>query len=518
VRRRVQLQPAGHREPDPALTAAGQTKEIQTMKKALIGIAVAAGLVLAAPAGAAVREVPQDFPTIQDAVDAANPGDTIAISKKRNLENVSVATESLLIRGTRPGVFVDGYINGSGNGPQFDIAADGVRIVNLGIKNGEGIYCSSYDGCVAKKLRYSGLVDDYCFYSSGERARVIGSTLVNCDSEAVYIQDDDAVVRNNVIRRSDSGCVDIGGDDAVVKNNRITACEDDDAIYISGDRALAQDNFVHGADGNIVEISGDGGRILGNRGDMTYGECYYLSGDRGKVRNNVGISCDDDGMYVSGEDPQVTGNRLSLVNDYGIDFECSVSCGDAELSDNVVNETTEDDTGIYVSVSTGTGSALIARNRVTAASQDGIDISTLENGRVVDNVVNGAGLESEVGFNIDGDDNTFVGNRVLNAKEDAFYITGSDNVLEENVARGNGGDGFQVLGGYLDNVLVRNVAIGNGADGIENDGTDTVLRKNRSSGNHRDCANDGTIAVKQGNQCADGSNFNLPGTASRVRP
>jgi hypothetical protein len=43
-----------------------------------------------------------------------------------------------------------------------------------------------------------------------------------------------------------------------------------------------------------------------------------------------------------------------------------------------------------------------------------------------------------------------------------------------------------------------------------------VLRKNRASGNHRDCANDGTIATKQGNKCADGSNFNLPGTASRI--
>ena len=488
------------------------------MRKALIGIALAGALFVAAPASGAIREVPQDFPTIQEAVDAANPGDTIAIRKKRNFENVLVPTGNLVIRGTRPGVFVDGYIDGSGNGDQFDITANGVRIVNLGIKNGEGVDCNSYDACVAKKLRYSGFVESYCFYSSGERAKVIGSTLVNCDAEAVYIQSADAVVRNNVIRRADSGCVDIDGADAVVKSNRIFGCEDDDAINITGDRALAQDNFVQGADGNIVEIDGNGGRILGNRGDTLYGECYYLSGDRGRVRNNIGISCDDDGVYVYGQDPQVTGNRLSLINDYGVDFNCTGDCGDAELSDNVVNETAEDDIGLDVDVLAGTGSALIARNRVVGASQDGIYISELVNGRVVGNVVNGAGLESESGIYVDSDESTYVGNRILNAKEDAFYVNGSDNVFEENVARSNGGDGFQVVAGMLDNVLLRNVAIGNGADGIENDGTDTVLRKNRASGNHRDCANDGTIAVKQGNQCADGSNFNLGGTASRVRP
>jgi hypothetical protein len=489
-------------------------------RRALLALALAGGTLVATSGSAsgAVREVPQDFPTIQDAVDAANPGDTIAISKKKNFEHVTVPTANLLIRGTRPGVFVDGYVNdGGGNDNQFDISANGVRIVNLGIKNGYGIDCNSSDGCVGKKLRYSGFVDSYCFYSAGERAKVIGSTLRNCSNEAIYLQDDDAVARNNVVRQADSGCIDLSGDDAVAKGNRLFSCEDAEAIYISGDRGLAQDNVVRRSDDNFVEISGDGGRILGNRGVLSNYECYYLSGDRGKIRNNTGSSCFAGAVYASGENPLVSGNRFDRIDDYAIELYCSTSCGDAEVSDNVIEGTTEDDYGLYLSVNDGTGSALIARNRIKDATQEGIYFSTLNDARLVGNVVNGAGLEGEEGIEISGDDNTLIANRVLNAKEDAFYVTGDGNVLQENVARGNGGDGFQVVAGYTDNVLIRNVAIGNGADGIENDGTDTVLRKNRASGNHRDCANDGTIAVKQGNRCADGSNFNLPGTASRIR-
>ena len=486
------------------------------MRKLLIALGLAIGLWSAVPASAAIREVPQDFPTIQEAVDAANPGDTIAVRKRRNFEHVTVPTPNLVIRGTRPGVFVDGYVNATGTDEQFDITANGVRIVNLGIKNGYGIYCGSSDGCVGKKLRYSGFVDSYCFYSSGERAKVLNSTLRNCSNEAIYLQDDDAVARGNTIRQADSGCIDLDGDDAVAKNNRLFGCEDDDAIHIDGDRGLAQDNVARRIDDNFVEISGDGGRIIGNRGVLSGSECYYASGDRIKVRNNSGSSCFSGGIYSSGEDIQLSGNRLSRIEDYGVEFYCSISCNDAEISDNVINGTTEDDYGLYLSVTDGTGSVLIARNRITDATEEGIYFSTLNDARLVRNVINGVGLEGEEGIDIDGDDNTLIGNRILNAKEDAFYVDGIGNVLEENVARGNGGDGFQVNSTSVDTVLVRNLSIGNGADGIENDGTDTILRRNEARSNHRDCANDGTIAVKQGNRCADGSNFNLPGTASRI--
>ena len=63
-------------------------------------IAVGALFAIVTPASG-VREVPQEYPTIQEAVDAANPGDEIAISKKNNFENVTVPTANLLF-GVKP--------------------------------------------------------------------------------------------------------------------------------------------------------------------------------------------------------------------------------------------------------------------------------------------------------------------------------------------------------------------------------------------------------------------------------
>jgi len=42
------------------------------------------------------------------------------------------------------------------------------------------------------------------------------------------------------------------------------------------------------------------------------------------------------------------------------------------------------------------------------------------------------------------------------------------------------------------------------------------VRRNVSRKNRTDCANDGVIAVKEKNKCADGSNFNVPPEVSRL--
>lgn len=485
-------------------------------RRMVLGCALAATLLTtgSAVAGAAVREVPQEYPTIQDAVDASNPGDTVAISKKLNFQNVTVATPNLLIKGVKKGVVVDGYINGVGNNYQFLINSNNVRIVNLGMRNGYGIYCNGVDRCAAKKLRYSGENDGDCFYAAGDAARVIRSALRNCGSLGVSISGDDAVVRGNSVQRSDSGCVSITGDDATVARNSVAGCEDNDGIYVAGDRALVERNFGSRVDGSIVELSGLNARVFLNRGGTSYDDCYRISSDRARVRGNAGTHCGEDGFDLDGDDLKVNDNRITSADGYGYYLSCPASCGQMEVSRNVLNGTVEDDYGMYFSVADG--GLLITRNVLNNATDTGMYLSGVDTSRISRNVVRSAGSESEESFYLVGEGNTFTENTSVNGGGDGIAVFGDNNRLEENLARGNGGDGIYLGGVYQGQVLLRNVAIGNGADGIENDATGTILRKNRASGSHRDCANDGTIAVKQGNRCADGSNFNEPGTASRV--
>jgi len=79
--------------------------------------------------------VPEDYPTIQDAVDAAVPGDIVLIAEGVYNESVSVETDNIVIRGVdRHGVVLDGmHSEDLANG--IIVFANGVAVENLTVQN-----------------------------------------------------------------------------------------------------------------------------------------------------------------------------------------------------------------------------------------------------------------------------------------------------------------------------------------------------------------------------------------------
>ena len=93
------------------------------------------------------RLVPQDFPNIQSAVDAAAPGDLILIDAGVYREEVEVTTPGLVIRGVdRNEVIIDGEFQRP-NGFKVSFA-DGVAIENLTVRNatGNGLFWNGVRG------------------------------------------------------------------------------------------------------------------------------------------------------------------------------------------------------------------------------------------------------------------------------------------------------------------------------------------------------------------------------------
>ena len=156
----------------------------------------------------------------------------------------------------------------------------------------------------------------------------------------------------------------------------------------------------------------------------------------------------------------------------------------------------------------------IRANRSENNNDGGFEIDVAE-ALIADNSSRFDGAEgNEAGFEIDGDDNRIEGNRTFATGDDGLIVFGGNRIIG-NIARRSNIDGIGVDAGSTDTLLRSNQALGNFGDGIENDGDDTDLVKNRASGNRVDCVNDGTVDLKQGNKCADGSNFNEPGTVDR---
>ena len=79
------------------------------------------------------REVPDEFPTIQSAVDAADPGDLVLVDEGVYTEQVDVATGQIVIRGTdRNEVIVDGE---GERDMGIIVTADGVVVENMTVRD-----------------------------------------------------------------------------------------------------------------------------------------------------------------------------------------------------------------------------------------------------------------------------------------------------------------------------------------------------------------------------------------------
>jgi plastocyanin len=95
--------------------------------------------------GATVR-VPQDHSTIQEAVNAANPGDLVLVGPGTYNEAIEISKPGLVLRGAdRNAVVIDAGFESEN---VIDVYADGVAVENLTVMNGtaNGVYWSGIRG------------------------------------------------------------------------------------------------------------------------------------------------------------------------------------------------------------------------------------------------------------------------------------------------------------------------------------------------------------------------------------
>jgi len=82
--------------------------------------------------GFMVINVPDDYPTIQEAVNAANPGDTIIVSSGIYYEHITISKNHLTLLGENPSSTI---IDGNGIGPIIYLPANDTTIMGFTIRN-----------------------------------------------------------------------------------------------------------------------------------------------------------------------------------------------------------------------------------------------------------------------------------------------------------------------------------------------------------------------------------------------
>ena len=468
-------------------------------RRLILATALAA---LTTPAFADTLKVPQDFETIQAAVDAAAEDDTIAISSGQYTENVVVppAKDGLTITG-KGKVFINAQgvpdDDGGGAGDGIEIQSNNVTVSKLTIRhaNDAGIRAGlvtedgppppltgiTIDKVVIINSNNAGidLVADDCTVKS--------CTLFGNGDGLQNDGDNASVTKTRVSNDCDAG-IDIEGDDALVDGCTVSTIEDGGGVDISGERATVKKCNVSIVDGDGISIdSGSGHLVESNRVETTDSSGIDVDGDNSVVQKNAVDSPCSSGIDVYGSGLVVASNTVTNVPD--------------------------DEDGIYVDGpgapekdgggSGGSVGSTIEKNKVIGAQEDGYNLSVADS-TISKNLAQACSGEDEDGFNIEGNGNTIEKNTAKGCDDTGFEIRGDDNLILKNKSSDNTDNGIFISGvDSTANVLEGNNVSNNFGDGIQNQGTGTVIRKNKLKGNMQDLSNE---TLNGANYVDDGGN------------
>ncbi len=358
--------------------------------------------------------IEEDYGTIQDAVYAAQPGDTILVSDGDYEEAVDVYTEDLVIRSVNGAVYT-GVFGGSGH--SFTVSAPGVVIEGFTITSdgGAGIYATT---------------------ESGGQLAVVNNTICDNYEEGIYIEEAneaDIAIYGNNISGSDSAAINIesAGNSSIEIRDNIVTGNYGEAVYFD----YCYDSTVTIANNSLSE-------------NDYYGIYFYdVSATVLDITDNNITNNDDDGIcieYINDDDDE-THSGGSTVTIEGN----TVAYNDCE--------------GIYIDEMNDTGLS-INDNTIYGNSCEGIYLDYLYNGNIVNiegNTIYGHEWDEgiyvyELGYEA-GDSNelnilnNYVGvpqggDPESDANEDGIYVSDVDYdaevIIEGNTVTGNTGDGM----------------------------------------------------------------------------
>jgi parallel beta-helix repeat protein len=168
--------------------------------------------------------IPEDFPTIQGGINAANPGDTVFVKKGIYFENVTISKNVCLVGEDRNATIIDGrFIKTEGRTSNvISVFSNNVTIYGFTIRNAEanGVFV----GCLNNTI-----TDNIILFSLGCGIYLIGSNLTvtnnviesngDCGIRIAWGQDN--LVRTNIIENNGVGLrCDEGTADNLIYQNR----------------------------------------------------------------------------------------------------------------------------------------------------------------------------------------------------------------------------------------------------------------------------------------------------------
>ena len=314
----------------------------------------------------AVIEVPQHYPTIQQAIDAASAGDTIQVNRRSGepqsvyYERLLIETELTLVGESRETIIIDG----GGAGSVIRVQADNVEIRGFTVRNGgrkySGIRANGYSyltvanntiktnkkGISLLNSHYN-IVGHNVLLDNGVEAislsESIGNSVSNNDvSESAYgiklsSTNSTFVLHNTVSDNSYGIYLDQSSNDTVHKNMLLRNHVDGIFPYLCHHIIISDNEISESAYGIQLHTSHTITVLDNNATYNSYGTYLAYSGPSNIIENNT-IARNDWGITLYNSSGNIIkGNALSY-NTFGVD-PASESNSNLVYHNNFINNT-----------------------------------------------------------------------------------------------------------------------------------------------------------------------------------
>jgi len=238
--------------------------------------------------------VPEDYPTIQAAIDAATAGSTILVASGTYYENLVVA-KSLTLKGAGSEITI---IDGGGTKTGVKITADSVNMSGFMIRNsGDGIHLYHCNGVTVSDNKITSNKNDGIYVESSSDNTICSNTITSNSLDGLFVEfsNGNTISSNLITSNGYEGVYLCYSSNNTVEGNTVTSHIDAPAISLEG------------SDGNTVSNN----TIWSNKFGISL---YYGSSENTVVGNTIWNS-----SYVGIELYEASGNTFHHNNFFNTD-------------------------------------------------------------------------------------------------------------------------------------------------------------------------------------------------------
>jgi len=236
--------------------------------------------------------VPNDFPSIQQAIDAAEPGSTVYVRAGTYVENL-IVNKSITLKGEEKESTI---VSGNGN-TVIQLEADNITVENLTIRDG-GFSYNTNSGVISIGHSNNSILNDIfldnlvSIYLNQSNSNIIAENTITGATQWYYIElenSNDNIVRDNsMINNTGYGILLLSSHSNLVDNNSVTGVENSANFEVGID---AESSFNDTIQNNIVKYNRYSGIMLRSTRDLVL--------DNLVSSNNFGIYSSDSNTTIS---------------------------------------------------------------------------------------------------------------------------------------------------------------------------------------------------------------------------